>query len=654
MNVTEEIKQRLDIVDLIGSSGVQLRKAGRNFTGFCPFHPNARTPAFYVFPDTQSYYCFSCHKVGDAFTYVMEREGLAFGDALTQLAQRAGVQLPERDEASRESREQESALEAKLRQINEDAAVYWNHLLRNTTKGTPGREYVAKRGLSEAALETWQLGYALEDWSDLLRYLTDQKNHLPEEIEQAGLVIKREQGGYYDRFRNRLMFPIRDLKGSVVGFGGRALGDDHAKYMNTPETAIFHKSNLLFGLHQAREGIRTADNVAIVEGYLDVITAHQAGFNNVVAPMGTALTAEQVQVIRKLTANLYLALDQDAAGIRAAEKGVDSILQTSAPQLVVRGRAMEWAVDLDLAVRIIQLPEGKDPDDIIRADPEQWRAAIANALPIIDFFFVMHTRGRDLANPDHQQRALTSLAPIVVSIKDFARRAVYTSRLADLLHMPLGLVEASLLDVTRQNRRATASSSAARFQRTVSPVVPTDPFEREDYLLSLLMRFPKLRERAEGTMMSALDAFPELRDDIPTDLKGVFNRVENRLLWQSWSEQGALGPSNVSVWLLSLEEALRPQAERLLQWQDTPPISVVAPLLDVRERVTSIAQTMRQTLARRRRDEMKEMSRYVEDEQDQKQLARKLQLVLDYFNVVTAPRRSTVFHDLNSRREEFG
>ncbi len=655
MNVTEEIKQRLDIVDLIGSSGVQLRKAGRNFTGFCPFHPNARTPAFYVFPHSQSYYCFSCHKAGDAFTYVMEKEGLAFGDALEQLAGRAGVQLPERDETSREAREQESALEAKLRQINEDAAVYWNHLLRNTTKGVPGREYVAKRGLSDAALETWQLGYAPEDWGDLLRYLTNQKNHQPEEIEQAGLMIKRDQGGYYDRFRNRVMFPIRDTKGHVVGFGGRALGDDHAKYMNTPETAIFHKSSLLFGLHQAREGIRANDSAVIVEGYLDVITAHQAGFTNVVAPMGTALTADQVQVIRKLTANLYLALDQDAAGIRAAEKGVDSILQTSTPQLVVRGRSMEWAVDLDMAVRIIQLPEGKDPDDIIKSAPEQWRTAIANALPIIDFFFVMHTRGRDLTNPEHQQRALASLAPVVVSIKDFARRAVYTSRLADVLRMPLGLVESSLLHVTRQNRRVTQLASSVRGgQKPASAAVPLDPFEREDYLLSLLMRYPKLRERAEGTMTSALDAFPELRGDIPTDLQDVFSRVENRLIWHAWITQGALGPTDIGAWLQTLEEELRPQVEHLLAWQDTPPISAVAPALDVRERVTSIVQTMRQTLARRRRDEMKEMSRYVEDEQDQKQLARKLQLVLDYFNVVTAPRRSTVFHDLNSRREEFG
>src|SRR3712207_5293954 len=242
MNVSEEIKQRLDIVELIQANGVELRKAGRNFTGFCPFHPNARTPAFYVFPDTQSYYCFSCHKAGDAFTFLMERQGLAFGEALKELARQAGVQLPDRTPGMREAQEQENALQAKLREINEAAAVYWSHVLRNIARGESGRGYVAKRGLNEASVETWQLGFAPDDWSDLLRYLTDRKGYTAEEVEQAGLAIKRESGGYYDRFRNRLMFPIRDRKGAVVGFGGRAIGDDHAKYMNTPETPIFHKS----------------------------------------------------------------------------------------------------------------------------------------------------------------------------------------------------------------------------------------------------------------------------------------------------------------------------------------------------------------------------------------------------------------------------
>lgn len=654
MSISEEIKERLDIVELIQTNGVQLRKAGRNFTGLCPFHPNTRTPAFYVFPDTQSYYCFSCHKAGDAFTFLMERQGLQFGDALTQLAQRAGVKLPELAPGMREAQEQENAVQAKLRQINEDAAVYWHHLLRNTAKGEVGRAYVAQRGLSDATVEAWQIGYAAEDWSDLLRHLTDRKGHTPEDLEQAGLIIHREGGGYYDRFRNRLMFPIRDLKGVIVGFGGRALGDDHAKYMNTPETPIFHKSHLLFGLHQARDGIRTNDSAVVVEGYLDVITTHQAGFTNVVAPMGTALTAEQVQIVRRLTSNIYLALDADAAGVRAAEKGIDSILQTSEAQLVVQGSTLQWAVDLDLAVKIIRLPSGKDPDDLVRSDPEQWRALVRGALPVVDFFFELYTEGLELRNPEHQQTALVKLAPIVAAIKDFAKRAVYESRLADMLHMPFPLVQASILQITRQRRDRRPGGPGQRSAPPTQPTINLDPFAHEDELLALLLRYPQIRARVEGTLIGELESFPDLRDDIPATLRDAFTRIENRVLWYSWSEHGESGPADVVVWLGSLDPALRPQAERLLQWQDRPPLREASMLADARERAKNIAERLRQTIAKRRRAEMASLTRSVEDDETWNQLARKLQLVLDYSNVVTAPRRSSVFQDLGSRREEFG
>lgn len=654
MSISEDIKERLDIVDLIQTNGVQLRKAGRNFTGLCPFHPNTRTPAFYVFPDTQSYYCFSCHKAGDAFTFLMERQGLQFGDALSQLAQRAGVKLPELAPGMREAQEQENAVQAKLRQINEDAAVYWHHLLRNTAKGETGRAYVAKRGLADATVETWQIGYAGEDWSDLLRHLTDRKGHTPEELEQAGLIIHREGGGYYDRFRNRLMFPIRDLKGTIVGFGGRALGDDHAKYMNTPETPLFHKSHLLFGLHQARDGIRASDSVVVVEGYLDVITTHQAGFTNVVAPMGTALTAEQVQIIRRLTSNIFLALDADAAGIRAAEKGLDSILQTSEAQLVIQGSSLQWAVDLDMAVKIIRLPLGKDPDDLVRSDPEQWRALVRGALPVVDFFFELYTEGLELRNPEHQQRALVKLAPIVAAIKDFAKRAVYESKLADILAMPFPLIQASVLEITRQLRNRGAPRPGSRPAQPTGPAINLDPFAHEDELLSLLLRYPQICARVEGTLIGELESFPDLRDDIPATLRDAFTRIENRLIWQAWSEHGESGPADVVVWLGSLDPALRPQAERLLQWQDRPPLREASRLSDARERAKNIAERLRQTIAKRRRAEMASLTRTVEDDETWNQLARKLQLVLDYSNVVTAPRRSTVFQDLGSRREEFG
>ncbi len=337
MSITDDIKQRLDLVDLVTASGVALRKAGRNWTSFCPFHSNSRTPAFYVFPDTQSYYCFSCHVSGDAFGYIMARQGLDFATALEQLATQTGVQLrpPTADLAA------ENARDATLRQINEDAAAYWHHLLRNTQRGAPGRTYAAERGLDEAAIETWQLGYAADEWTGLLVYLTNRKNHQPADIEAAGLIVRREGEGYYDRFRNRLIFPIRNHKGAVVGFGGRSLASDHAKYLNTPETPLFHKSSLLYGLAEGREAIRQADAVVLVEGYLDVITAHQAGFRNVVAPMGTALTTDQAALLKKLTRTITLVFDADSAGQSATLKGLatlrDSLEHTSEPVATPQG-----------------------------------------------------------------------------------------------------------------------------------------------------------------------------------------------------------------------------------------------------------------------------------------------------------------------------
>lgn len=657
MTVTEEIKQRLDIVELISSNGVQLRKAGRNFTGFCPFHPNARTPAFYVFPATQSYYCFSCHKSGDAFTFMMERQGLDFGAALKELANRTGVQLPERSLSAQAAQEQESALQAKLRQINEDAAVYWNHLLHNTARGEPGRAYTARRGLTTATVENWQLGFAPDDWSDLLRYLTDRKGHTPEEIEQAGLVIKRESGGYYDRFRNRLMFPIRDLKGTVAGFGGRALGDDHAKYMNTPETTIFHKSSLLFGLHQARDGIRNTESVVVVEGYLDVITAHQANFTNVVAPMGTALTSEQVQTLRKLlgsVGSLYLALDADEAGIRAMRKGLDSILHASEPQLVQGGQWLQgWAVDWDLPVKIVELPPGQDPDDLIKADPRRWTELLRSALPIVDFFFVLQTRGLDLRNPEHQQQALGQLAPVVAAIKDFAKRAVYESRLADLLHMPYELIRAAVLEATRRQRQRGPDLRPSGPVRPALPARNADPYFHEDLLLSLLLRFPSVREHVESTFSGELEAFPDLREDVPTALRDAFTRTENRLLWYAWSEHGPVGPSDVAGWVAALDPALRPHAERLLERKDDPPLSPVSPRNDARDRAGDIARLLRTSVARRRLGEIRVMYDHVEDPTDRAQLEKKLALALQYTGVVTAPHKSTVYQDLGTRREEF-
>src|SRR5215216_1225493 len=351
-NVTDQIKERIDIVEFI-SAYVSLRKAGRNYLGFCPFHTNTRTPAFTVYPDTQSYHCFGCKASGTVFDFLMQREGLEFKDALEQLAKRAGVQLKERTEQD----VQTDQLRTRLLELNNAAATFFHHMLVKSPRGELARAYVAKRQIDQPTVEAFQLGYSPDEWSALLSYLTDRKGFEPEEIEAAGLIIKHETRGYYDRFRGRLMFPIRNMKGAVIAFGGRALGDTPPKYMNSPQTPLFDKSHVLYGLDLARDAIRSSDSAVIVEGYVDLIIAHQYGFRNVVAPLGTALTAEHVGVLKKLARQIYLALDADAAGIKATLKGVQTLRENldghSVPLTTPQG-FIRWERN-DAMIKIIAL-----------------------------------------------------------------------------------------------------------------------------------------------------------------------------------------------------------------------------------------------------------------------------------------------------------
>src|SRR5262249_4349894 len=394
-NVTDQIKERIDIVEFI-SAYVNLRKAGRNFVGFCPFHANTRTPAFTVFPDTQSYHCFGCKASGTVFDFLMQREGLEFKDALEQLAKRAGVQLKERTEQD----EQQDRLRTRLLEISAAAATFFHHLLVKSPKGEVARAYVQKRKIDAATVEAFQLGYSVDNWSALLSYLTDRKGFEPEEIEAAGLAIQRENGGYYDPFPGRLMFPIRDAKGQVIAFGGRALGDAQPKYMNSPQTPLFDKSRVLYGLDLARDAIRSSDATVIVEGYVDVIIAHQYGFHNVVAPLGTALTGEHVGAIKKLSAKrVYLALDAEPAAARAQIKRGPTLkcnLEGHGVAVTTAHGYIRWERELDAEVRIIALPDGKDPDEVIQANPEQWRAFVAGARPAMDFYIGALTSDLDL------------------------------------------------------------------------------------------------------------------------------------------------------------------------------------------------------------------------------------------------------------------
>ncbi|MFQ6020173.1 MAG: DNA primase, partial [Dehalococcoidia bacterium] len=404
MNTIEDVKARLDIVEVIGQY-VQLQKAGRNLKAPCPFHTE-RTPSFIVSPERQSWHCFgACGSGGDVFSFVMRKEGLDFGQALRLLAEKAGVALPERRQEAEDGRWE------RLHQANEAAGQYFHHLLLNSEAGKAARQYLERRGIDDGTAQEFLLGYAPPGW-EVLRNHQQERGFLEEELLAAGLLVEGESGPH-DRFRHRLMFPIRDVKGRIIGFGGRSLDDSLPKYLNTPQTAAFDKGSTLYALERARDAIRRERRAVIVEGYMDAIAAHQHGFTNVVASMGTALTERQVRLLKRYTRNLVLALDADAAGSEAALRGhevaTEAARQAEEPEVVPvltwRGLVRyQEAVSLDL--RVAELPPERDPDDVIRSDPEAWRELIVAAKPVLDYKFEAIAARTDRGDPRARSQAV--------------------------------------------------------------------------------------------------------------------------------------------------------------------------------------------------------------------------------------------------------
>ena len=624
--VTDQIKDRIDVVEFI-SAYVPLRKTGRNFVGFCPFHSNTRTPAFYVFPDTQSYHCFGCKASGTVFDFLMQREGLEFRDALEQLARRAGVQLRERTEQD----EQQDRLRTRLLEINAAAAAFFHHLLVKSPRGEAARAYVAKRQIDAATTEAFQLGYGPGDWGALLAYLTDRKGFEPEEIEAAGLIIKHETRGYYDRFRDRLMFPIRSLKGEVIAFGGRALGDAQPKYMNSPQTPLFDKSRVLYGLDLARDAIRSSDATVIVEGYVDVIIAHQHGFRNVVAPLGTALTADHVGAVKKLARSVFLALDADAAGIKATLKGVQTLQENldgrdvpvPTPQGFIR-----WERELETEIRIIALPDGKDPDEVIQANPDQWRALMAGARPVMDFYIDALTADLDLRGAKGKAEAVARLAPLVAQIANPVERAHHIQQIARLVNIEERIVREAI--PTQQ-----------RPTKTPRPLdAPRESPGKEDYLLGWLLRYPTARTAVQEKLRRDLAAFPlvnEIIDGTPLEL---FVKVDNRAIWRAWTaEADGLDPEQ---WAQTLDEALRDQALWSLQSHlpDSQAYRYVSDALEC-------ATILQQESARRWKDRIKQQAADATSEEERSTLVEQLVQIKNYIDSISIPKRSTTYPDLH-------
>lgn len=468
MNTVDEIKNRLDIVDIV-SENVKLRRSGKSYTGFCPFHANTRTPAFVVFPDTGTWRCFGeCNDGGDIFRYMMKREGWDFKETLKYLAERAGVKLepltPQRVEQNERSEH--------LRKLLEDAVMFYRSQLTSTDPGRQALAYlVEKRGITEQTAEVWGIGYAPLSWDATTTYLLN-KGYTHADLLDAGMVSERDSGGYYDKFRHRLMFPIRDPSGGMSGFGGRILDpNDIPKFMNSPQTILFDKSRLLYGLDRARKAIRAASEAVIVEGYLDVVVVHQQGFENTVSPMGTALTEAQMRALKRYARRYVLALDPDAAGVKATLRGLEVARESLdySDDLVFDARGLlhnEARLQADL--RVSALPDELDPDEIVLRDPQEWQRIIAQAKPII--FHVLETliQGQDLSDPKVKSDIAARILPLVKDVPNPVERDAYRQQVARVLQVD----ESALMYHTSPGAQPAQRRRRAAVQQRQQPVTP--------------------------------------------------------------------------------------------------------------------------------------------------------------------------------------
>jgi len=463
MPAIDEVKQKTDIVEVI-SQYASLTKAGRNFKALCPFH-SEKNPSFFVYAEQQSWHCFgACNTGGDVFSFVMKKENIDFGEALRLLAERAGVTLPSRPEQAARKDERD-----RLHQINLAAAQYFHDLLLNSPAAEKTRNYLTNRGLSAQTITDFQLGFSLDSWEALKQHLLEI-GYSESEIVEAGLLVETEGGKTHDRFRNRLIFPINDARGNTTGFGARVLDDSLPKYVNSPQTPVFDKSGTLYGINLAAPAIRQENQTVIVEGYMDVITAHQNGFNNVVASMGTSITERQVNTIKRLTRSVALALDADAAGEEAMLRCVD------------------YENILEDEIKVIVLPQGRDPDDVIRNDTQAWQDLLAQAMPVTDYTINMTTSKLDLTTAKDKSLAANQLLSFIARIKDDIRRDHYLTRLSKLTGISYNRLETVLKGlITKPKAKKPAGQRAAPTLQSVL----ANP--REEYCLTLLLQHPELR-----------------------------------------------------------------------------------------------------------------------------------------------------------------
>jgi DNA primase len=529
MSVADQIKARLDIVDII-SHYTTVKKAGRNYKSLCPFH-SEKTPSFVIFPDSQTWRCFGqCGEGGDLFSFVMKAEGWDFSEALRELAQKAGVELEAPTNPAREQAEN------RLYTLLTETVRFFQEML----PGSDAEAYIRRRGLNDQTVGEFGLGYAPDEWTASLHHLSGQ-GFTEEEIIAAGVALRNENGNVYDRFRGRFIIPIRDGRGRTVGFGARALFDNqNPKYLNSPQTELFDKSEMLYGFDVARRAIRESETAIIVEGYMDVLQAHQAGYRNVVATMGTALTPQHIQNLGKYAGRLVLALDADLAGIKATMRGLEVAREAlgdgSAYVMDAQG-VLQQAGRLHLDIRILELPHGKDPDDFIRNSPGEWGQVVAKALPLSEYLIL----GAAASLPEHasvieRQKVAQELLPLLLATEDKAEQL----NNLQLLSLKLRLDSREMVVWAKSLERVStppplptkhgSNKKGAERKPTLIPPPPSEVIGRtrkiEQFCLSVLLKQPNRLFEA-NRLLREMDGTPlGSQDFVETHFQAIFTLLQ--------------------------------------------------------------------------------------------------------------------------------
>ncbi len=491
---SEEIKAKIDIVDLIREY-IPIKPAGLNFRGACPFH-REKTPSFMVSPEKQIWHCFGCGKGGDVFSFIMEIENVEFVEALRILAPKAGVVLKKQDPKAASQRD-------RLLDIMELSRRYFHRVLLTESEARPARDYLAKRGLDQDTIEEWQIGYSLNSWDGILNFL--RKNGFNDnEIFSAGMSIKgTSRPGFYDRFRGRIMFPINEINGNTVGFSARVSPDREAeekmgKYINSPQTIAYDKSKILFGLDKAKSEIKKKDAVIIVEGQMDAITAHQFGYKNTVASSGTALSADQVNLISKrYTKNLIFALDADIAGQLAVDRGADTASRENYAEIEAedaKGRITKYLDPLlanNINIKIIEIPEGKDPDECIRKNFKEWQKAADNPKPIMQYHFEKITAGKDLDKVENKRQIAREFLGKIMRLADKIEGDYWLKKLSEII----SISENILRETMRLNIKDDKRQSVKPYIKSRENTVNLSREEKlSELLLALMIKFDSLFE----------------------------------------------------------------------------------------------------------------------------------------------------------------